>query len=731
MAAHEREGTTKSSQPWATDIEYVQDEIGWIEARCRRLAFEARANAQLTRRSARGPHQTEPVPSPERIDAAVRRERALRDAIDARLEAHRASGRQISLDRLCRAHELDAFERTVLLLAAAPCIARRFEDLYAQLDSESAPGLTVDAIFAFCELSFAERVVRRAEFGPTGRLVADDLVDVEHHRRFPSPKALLGTEVELRGRTLSLMLGDHGLGEELAALASVEVPRATFDRVVLAERQKRRILGIVEAHERYLVTRRAWGIDDVIAYGRGALMLFHGSPGTGKTMAAHAVAERMGKRVMNVDVPTFLEHHEAGRFVPGLFREARLHDAILFFDECEALFESRRNGNALMTVLLTELERFEGVAILATNLPQVLDEALDRRILLRVRFPEPDREAREAIWRGLLPPAVPLAGDVDLSRLAARYEMSGGYIKNAVLLAVAGAVHEAGELEPRLTHATLEAAAAEQCGREAGAGDLDGSAAVPRARLEDIALAQDARSVLEEIVAVARGRREVIERWALGAHLPVDKSLSVLVTGEPGTGKTLCGEVIAGELHRPLIVVSVPALVGRPPGYDDILAQLFGRARRLGAVLFFDDADACFGGPPFGLADVILGQAERHAGLVLFAAGPGTEPRAALAHRFCYRIRLLSPGPAERTAIWRAMLRGEVPIEGTLDLETLAERYPLDGRRITRAVLRAASLAASSGRALTQNDLLRVAREETGGAAGTPRTVGFGPPRLQ
>ena len=103
-----------------------------------------------------------------------------------------------------------------------------------------------------------------------------------------------------------------------------------------------------------------------------------------------------------------------------------------------------------MTLLLTELESFEGVAILATNLPQKLDEALDRRILVKIEFPEPDRVRRAAeIWDKHLPDAAPMADDVDLDVLADRFEMTGGYIKNAVLMAVADTVYRGDEDAPR------------------------------------------------------------------------------------------------------------------------------------------------------------------------------------------------------------------------------------------------------------------------------------------
>jgi SpoVK/Ycf46/Vps4 family AAA+-type ATPase len=117
-----------------------------------------------------------------------------------------------------------------------------------------------------------------------------------------------------------------------------------------------------------------------------------------------------------------------------------------------------------MNILLTELERFEGTCILATNLPDLLDDALWRRALVRVHFGKPDRPARAAIWRTLLPEAMPLAPDVDVDRLA-DIELAGGGIKNAVLAAAAAAVYEVNDVgSARVTHAMLQAAAHEQGG---------------------------------------------------------------------------------------------------------------------------------------------------------------------------------------------------------------------------------------------------------------------------
>ena len=106
--------------------------------------------------------------------------------------------------------------------------------------------------------------------------------------------------------------------------------RSMWDRVVLEPAARRRILSVLDKHDLYLQHRKDWGFDEVIQYGRGMVMLFHGEPGTGKTMTAHAIAHHLGKKVLNVDIPTFVDHANHDRFLPALFREARVRDAVLF-----------------------------------------------------------------------------------------------------------------------------------------------------------------------------------------------------------------------------------------------------------------------------------------------------------------------------------------------------------------------------------------------------------------
>ena len=728
---------------YSTDLDYLQDELDWIEARCRRIG----ANLEVQRlegtddleyeaapRRTRHTEDLTPRQARERRRVAGALEARLLEKIAVRRQMTLAEGRTLAMDRLVERCGLDLFERQVLLLAAAPCFSQRYEDVFGLMEKDQfGTVMTVELAFRFAEFDVVDRIDRRRCFMPDGPLVLGDLAKVNMGPRYSSPKDLLSAEVEITARTFGYIVGREELCGELMEFSSVEEPLVTLERVVLPEEDKQRILAVVERHDEYLSCRKAWGFDDLIRYGRGAVMLFHGKPGTGKTMTAHGVAKHLGKRVLNVDIPTFVDHHDAGRFLPSLFREARLQNAVLFFDECEVLFASRTHGNQLMTLLLSEIERFDGIAILATNLPQVLDEALDRRVLVKVRFPEPDARSRLRIWRAHLPITAPLADDLDLQSLAERYEMSGGYIKNAVLTAVAAAVHAGGE-DGEICQEMLDKAAQSQVWRPV---DGDSRVVHPTIRLADVVVPEATGKVLHEVVSAVRHLRTVLERWGLGAVTSYGRGLSALMYGAPGTGKTLSAHAIAGELNRPLLIVSTSTILSKWVGEAERrLESVFHEARSEGAVLLLDEADSLLRARGEGqasrhddsLVNALLQHLEQHEDLVLLATNRLGALDDALARRMTWRLRFPQPGSAERAAIWRRHLPPAAPLADDLDLAWLADRYSLSGGHIQRAAMRAALRAAVSAGVITQRMLVEAAEEQLEVTDKGKRITGFAPP---
>ncbi len=234
------------------------------------------------------------------------------------------------------------------------------------------------------------------------------------------------------------------------------IPRRTFRDVVLPPATLdaiRHALAIIRKQD---LIFREWGLAERHASGLGLAFHFAGPPGTGKTIAAEAIAAALGKKLLVVRYAE-VESRWAGqtaKHVASLFRAAVEEDAVLFFDEADAIAARRfaavsggyeREANAIVNVLLQEVERFPGVVIFATNLAANIDPAFERRIRTHVRFEMPGVEERERIWRVQLHPTrTPLAPDVDFRALAERYPRSGGDIKNAVLKAAQMATLEPG-----------------------------------------------------------------------------------------------------------------------------------------------------------------------------------------------------------------------------------------------------------------------------------------------
>ncbi len=253
----------------------------------------------------------------------------------------------------------------------------------------------------------------------------------------------------------------------LDELAS-RVPAAyTWDDVILPPAQKellRRACGRVRCRHRVY---SVWGFERKISYGRGLSILFAGAPGTGKTMCAQVIANELHMRLHKINLSQVVSKYigETEKNLQAVFHEAKNADSILFFDECDALFGKRsevkdahdRNANVEVAYLLQQIEEYDGVCILATNLIGNIDEAFMRRITYVVRFPFPDAPMREKIFRGMLPAGAPVSEDIDWAFLAEKFQLSGGYIKNIVLAAAFLAAGEDGPISMRhLIHAAVD-----------------------------------------------------------------------------------------------------------------------------------------------------------------------------------------------------------------------------------------------------------------------------------
>jgi AAA+ superfamily predicted ATPase len=221
------------------------------------------------------------------------------------------------------------------------------------------------------------------------------------------------------------------------------VPRYGWDDVVLAADAIRQLQEICRWVKHRARVYDGWGFGDKLAYGKGIAVLFSGASGTGKTMSAEVIARDLQLDLFRVDLARVVSKYigETERNLSRIFSQTSSGNCVLFFDEADALFGKRtevkdahdRYANIEINYLLAEMDRYEGVIIIATNMKGNLDQAFIRRFSHVVEYPLPDEGLREIIWRKSFPHRTPLGSDVDFAFLAQKFNVPGGSIRNIAL----------------------------------------------------------------------------------------------------------------------------------------------------------------------------------------------------------------------------------------------------------------------------------------------------------
>lgn len=622
-----------------------------------------------------------------------------------------------ALERILVQLHLDEEDLWILGLAVVPYLqptmATRFQVLQGSAIADRC------SVALALEVLYGDAVARldgQRRFADEQPLFQSGLVtlEVSPHVR---GDALIERVLCVPQRTVDLLMGRIRLDSDVRRFCAIEETKVTLDRVIAPAERKVELLALVKHHDRFRETSRRLGFDKAIPYGRGVTLLFAGPSGTGKTLCARALAHDLGRPLVRVYSDKLSAAGEALEpTIHSLLRDASLFGAVVFFDECESLFGKRAPG---LGILLTELERHEGIVVLATCAPQSLDGAMDRRIVFRMDFELPEPLDREQIWELHLPPEAPVAADVDIGLLANLYDLTGASIKNAVVVALNKAIDASPE-SPLLTMPLLRASAEAQlkC-------NLEDYAQRIRSPLgfSDLILPEAERDKLLEIRDACENRELVLNKWGFGRRLTTGRGFGVLFDGPPGTGKTLCAEILARELDRPLYRVHVPNVVSKWVGETEKnIAEIFSRARVTQAILLFDEADSLFGkrtevksaNDRFANQEVnlLLQEIERYDGVVILTTNLFGSLDDALKRRIQYRITFPFPGPAERARIWESLIPAAAPVATDIDYVRLGRQFELAGGNIKNAIVRAAYRACSKSVPISMAQLLEAGRLE-------------------
>lgn len=621
-----------------------------------------------------------------------------------------AAGRSLPLDQITAAYDLDPLEEAVLELALMPLLEISFRNRLARYHNNILFDF-VDADLALHLLlpSREERLRARQVFASDGRLLRHRLL-TQVAPKDPRGAGVLGLELMPPERLADFVLGRRVLDHALRPYARLAMPRATFDDVVLPE-------GVAE--ELLALSGQLAGDGAPFPVGKGLTLEFCGPPGTGKSLLAEALSHELGRPMIVVDCAAL--NMAAGGFVDlldGLFTEARVQGAVLVLDRPEPLLQK---GNPRLPSVLKELDRFGGLTLLTTQAADDLDPSVERYVAWQLMLAMPNAADRQRIWEALLPEEVQLADDVDLEDLGTRFEIVGGQVANAWAVAARRARSKrGGKGKTTVDQAALKEAAQAQI--RANMEDYSIRSAVTLT-LDDLVLPDKEMTLIREVLEACQNRVFVMSKWGFGRRLVTGKGLCILFKGEPGTGKTLCAEIMASELDMKLYQISIPKVVSKYIGETEKnISRIFSSARANHCMLLFDEADALFtkrvavenAVDRFSNMEtnLLLQEIERFEGITILTTNLDKNMDDAFARRIQFKIDFPFPDAEHRSLIWKSLLPMECPVDEGIDFEDVGQSFELSGGHIKNAVVRAAYRAAGRGDQITAEDIEFAAEQE-------------------
>lgn len=385
--------------------------------------------------------------------------------------------------------------------------------------------------------------------------------------------------------------------------------------------------------------------------------------------------------------------------------EAVLQGGPLYLDGADAIASA---VDPALRTRLTEILRGVRVRLLLST-----DGAIDPLLevfprLLPVNIAVPDAVTQTALWARLLPADVQLDSTCDLEALTLHYSLPAGSIHRCIedLVRAARVKKPA---RPTISMSEALGTVRRQLGNRFG--DL-AQLVSTTFRWEDLILPEEVLQRVLEVVAYAKHRDLILYEWGFEKKLPYGRSISVLLAGAPGTGKTMVASLLAKEMGLELFRVNVSRVVDKYIGETEKnLARIFDEARRGQVALLFDEADSLFSKRTevksatdrySNLAvNYLLQAVESHDGVIVLTTNHEKAMDDAFRRRIRFRVSFPMPTDEDRARLWRSMLPPEASQTADVDWLGLGRQFNMAGGAIKNAVVRAALHAASAGTPIT------------------------------
>jgi AAA+ superfamily predicted ATPase len=437
-----------------------------------------------------------------------------------------------------------------------------------------------------------------------------------------------------------------------------------------------------------------------IAYADGARVFFlFGDEGSGRRFTVKHFCRAQGICCVSVDCGKLFAYdfNFVERALWALARECTLTDACCCLTNLGYRDEEKDKFFGYTDLAFGALTE-RGITVFTSSAEKLPVREITQRDFAQFELPTPSGREREELWQYYAKPYETDAG-VDLTEMAAKFLFTPGKIKSALKM---GRSLSAMQKQAGISRPCLFEACYSQMSHE-----LTQKATKIKAvyTWDDIVMSKDQRQSLEYACDQIRYRKQVYEEWDYNRKYPYGRGLSVLLFGAPGTGKSMCAQVLANALDLELYRVDLSKVVDKYVGETEkSISMIFREAKKCNVVLFFDECDTLFakrsddGGSNQSSNNnktaLLLQEVENYDGVSVLATNYKHNIDPAFFRRMKFIVEFQFPDPETRYILWQTTIPGNTPLAEDVDIRFLADRFEFVGGNIKNCILNAAFLAA-------------------------------------
>jgi SpoVK/Ycf46/Vps4 family AAA+-type ATPase len=658
-------------------------------------------------------------PPTNRDTSLTRHVEKMRERINRKASETLEKGTSLPFFQLSFLFQLAPFEQDVLLICLAPQLELKYEKIYSYLqDDVTRRQPSVNMMLDMLCGSDEERAHARVYFTPQSRLFKYHLVEFIDE---PGQYSLLSKSLKADDGIVGFLLGFHMLDARLSSFTEIVAPSRDFSDVLMEEQDVAKLKRLCSFHKSHREERKP-------------LLYFQGARGAGKRLTAEALCKELGINLLMVDVPELISMEEkVPTYVDLLFRETLLYPAAIYLHRFDCLVtgdehQDRERYLHIQKKIVEAGETYGSVTILSGGKHWSPHRELRHHSFVKFEFPLPAFPIRKRLWDNMLNGKTPLSREVDTELLANKFRLTGGQVRDALSAAWNHAVMRTGNVDdlPQskpdiiLTMEDLYSGCRAQSNRKL---TRMAQKIVPRYRWQDIILPPDKLQQLKEIYNYVRYRHMVYYEWGFDRRFSLGKGLNALFSGTSGTGKTMAAEIIANHLEMDLYKIDLSSVVSKYIGETEKnLNKIFREAETANAILLFDEADALFGKRSevrdahdrYANIEInyLLQKMEEHEGIVILTTNFRKNIDDAFTRRFHYLVDFPFPDEEYRLKIWQNIFPPKVPRGENVDFDFMARKFKISGGNIKNIALSTAFLAASDGRVVRMEHVIKATKRE-------------------